>query len=97
MLIILPILLDLIAGLAIILKINWIIYPAGVLVLLKGILSVWSGIKTGFFFDIMGYIDLFAGASLLLMKMGFNSSWFFIAGILLIVKGIFSFLVSGLR
>jgi len=66
-----------------------IIFWVAVLMLVKGLFSVGGSVMSGFFFDILGGIDLAAGIMLLA---GFSFPFFWLAPFL---KGAFSF-VSGL-
>lgn len=78
--------IDIISGIA--LLIPEILLPMcsiiGTIVLLKGIYSVSSSLFVGYFYDIMGILDLLAGITLIL---SFNIP---LLWILMIIKGIAS-------
>src|SRR3989338_11187627 len=72
---------------------GFILYFA-VFFLLKGIYSVLSNIFSGFFLDLMGFLDLLAGAALLFVHWGTAPHYFLYIGIPLILKGIYCMIVD---
>jgi hypothetical protein len=88
MLLIILSLVDIAVGISLIFP-NFLGFYLGIIVLIKGISSVVGAFASGFYFDIMGAIDLIAGILLLL---SFNIPWFWL---LPIIKGLFS-LIAGL-
>ncbi len=71
-----------------------IIFAFGVIWVLKGLFSLLSSISSGFYFDVMGIMDLFTGVFLLLSTNGIVF-WFFLhLGILMVLKGLYSFVMG---
>lgn len=71
-----------------------IIFGLGVLWLLKGLFSILTSVGSGFYFDILGVMDLFTGIFLLLSTNGIVF-WFFLhLGILMVLKGLYSFIMG---
>jgi uncharacterized membrane protein HdeD (DUF308 family) len=68
----------------------------GYICIIKGIASLIGSLASRYYFDWMGIIDVIAGIVILLMKSGVSYSFFHIFGIVVIVKGIYSFARSGL-
>ena len=86
--------LDVIAGLILLLGFKHFAWLFGILVLLKGAMSVFSAVASGFYFDLMGYIDLLAGAALLLLSKNIIFGFFAILGVIILAKGALSFMVA---
>ena len=80
--------LDILVGISLVFP-NFLAFYLGLIVLIKGISSVVGSFAVGFFFDVMGFIDLAAGIILLL---GFSVPWLWI---LPMIKGVYS-LIDGL-
>ena len=80
--------LDILAGISLIFP-NFLAFYIGLMVLIKGVSSVIGSFAVGFFFDVMGFIDLVVGIVLLL---GFSVPWLWI---LPMIKGIYS-IIAGL-
>ena len=70
------------------------IFAFGVIWVLKGLFSVLSSVASGFYFDVMGVMDLVTGLFLLLSTNGIVF-WFFLhLGILMVLKGLYSFIIG---
>lgn len=80
-------LIDILAGISLAFP-NFLSFYLGIIILIKGISSVVGSFASGFFFEIMGIIDLITGILLLL---NFNLPWFWLLPIL---KGIFCLLIG---
>ena len=65
-----------------------IVVAVGIIALLKGMWSIISGIASGFWLDVLGFLDLLAGISLIL---GFSIPylWAFV-----ILKGVWSMIMG---
>jgi len=72
---------------------GWILV-FGLLAIIKGIYSVLTAAGAGFFLDVLGWLDLAVGILLLLVNWGIVFPFFLYVGILLILKGIYSFFVG---
>lgn len=72
---------------------GWVIIFA-VIAIVKGIYSVLTAAGAGFYFDVLGWLDLLVGALLLLVNWGIVFPFFLYIGILLILKGLYSFFVG---
>jgi uncharacterized membrane protein HdeD (DUF308 family) len=66
----------------------------GVLAIIKGLYSVATAAGAGFYLDVLGWLDLVVGVMLLMVNWGFGFPFFLYFGILLILKGIYSFFVG---
>ena len=86
-------LLDILAGFSLITRINFLLYPLGVLQILKGAWTVYTSFKAGFFLEILGMIDMLGGGAMLLAHYNFSSAYFLILGVLMIVKGAFLMMI----
>ncbi|RLI97124.1 MAG: hypothetical protein DRO99_03410 [Candidatus Aenigmatarchaeota archaeon] len=73
---------------------NGWIFLFGILAILKGIYSVVTAAGAGFYLDVLGWLDLVVGLLLLLANWGIVFPFFLYIGILLILKGIYSFFVG---
>lgn len=67
-----------------------IVGALAVIALIKGIYSVLAGFASGFFLDVLGWLDLLVGALLFLSTIGISFKWFFWIGIFMVLKGIYS-------
>lgn len=65
-----------------------------IIMFLKSVYSIGSAVANGFFFDFMGYLDLISAILLLLAFWGISFDPFFWVGLLILVKGIYSVLVT---
>ena len=89
--------LDIIIGIAlavspgISLVASGVIMALGVIALLKGLYSVGTAAGAGFFLDIMGWLDLIAALFLFMSYWGWAFGFFLYAGILMVIKGLYSF------
>jgi hypothetical protein len=72
---------------------GWIL-AFGVIAIIKGIYSVLTAAGAGFFLDVLGWLDLVVGVMLLLVSGGTVFPFFLYVGILLILKGLYSFFVG---
>jgi hypothetical protein len=69
----------------------------GIILIMKGIISWISGAAKGFFLDFMGILDIIAGIMLILATYGFVIFFFPYIGILLLLKGIYSFVIGVIK
>ena len=67
---------------------NFLSFYLGILILIKGILSILGSFATKYFFDFMGFIDLIAGVMLIF---SFSIPWFWL---LPMIKGFYSLIVG---
>lgn len=79
--------IDILAGISLAIP-NFLGFYLGIIMLLKGISSIVGSFASGFFFEIMGFIDLITG---ILLIFSFNIPWFWILPVL---KGIFCLLIG---
>ena len=63
----------------------------GILWLLKGIYSIVAGASAGFYLDALGIFDLLSGIFLILSYLGLSWGFVLYLGILMIIKGVYSF------
>jgi len=63
----------------------------GILWFFKGIYSVLAGAAAGFYFDLLGIFDLLSGLFLFLSYLGLSWGFVLYLGIIMIIKGIYSF------
>jgi hypothetical protein len=84
--------LDIVIGLSILFRdfFAGVVMILGLIALLKGIFSVLGGMMSGFFFDILGWIDLAAGV-ILLFNLSVPLFW-----IVVIIKGVYSIIMGWL-
>ena len=82
-------LLDILAGISLIANIGFLLYPLGILHLIKGAWTLYTSFKAGFFLEVLGMIDFLGGGAILLAHYNFSSAYFLILGILMIAKGAF--------
>ena len=61
------------------------------ILLAKGILSVLGSLGSGYLFDWMGYLDIIVGTVLFLTTMKIYFAFFSTLGLLMMLKGIYSF------
>lgn len=76
---------------------NSFIFTIGLLGIIKGIYSILAGVLSGFYFDLLGLLDLVLGIFLLLAFYNLMFGWVIYLGILMVIKGLYSvviFLVS---
>ena len=86
--------MDIISGLAIITRFSPLFLVFGLVLLFKGVWSVYSSFSQQFYFEIMGGIDVIAGASLLLMYYGIYREFFVVVGVFVILKGAVSYFLT---
>lgn len=65
-----------------------------VICLVKGGWSVFTSIISKFYFDFLGFVDLFAGIFLLLLYYNFSLPFLSIVGLVIFLKGIWSMFFS---
>ncbi|MBI4181889.1 MAG: hypothetical protein HY520_02895 [Candidatus Aenigmarchaeota archaeon] len=65
-----------------------------ILFFLKGLYSVGTALAAGFFMDFMGYLDLLGALFLLLLYWGIAPGWVFWIGLLILIKGVYSFIIA---
>ena len=83
--------LDIFVSILIITKIfKSLLFIFGILWLLKGFWSVFSGAVGGFLLDILGWLDIIAGGCLLALNFGFEWGGFVFVGIFVLLKGFYS-------
>lgn len=61
--------------------------------LVKGLYSVGTAFAAGFFMDLLGFIDLATAAFLLFSFWGLSLGFVFWVGILMVLKGMYSFVM----
>jgi len=87
--------LDMLAGLSLITKLSFLLYPLGLFHLVKGGWTLYTSFKEGFFFEVLGGIDFLGGICCLLAYYGIMPISFFVIGTIMILKGAFCFMCSG--
>jgi len=92
--------LDMIAG-GILMFSEWldlagsqILFYFTIILFLKALYSIGTAVGAGFYFDIMGWLDLVSSILLLLLYFGVSHGLFFWIGILILIKGIYSFVIA---
>ncbi len=73
------------------------VFTLGIVFIMKGIFSYLTAAAKGFFLDLMGVLDLIAGIMLVLATWGILIFFFPYIGILLIIKGVYSFVMGLLK
>jgi len=92
--------LDLIAGLLVILSQNFLltsnafVFYFAIYSLGKGIVSLLTSIAVGYFFDWMGVIDVITGIALFMIHSGSQLGIFKTIGIIILIKGLYSLILS---
>ena len=66
----------------------------GAIWFLKGLWSILSAASAGFFFDILGVFDLVSGLFLSLAYFGLGFDFFIYMAILMVLKGLYSFIMG---
>ncbi len=66
----------------------------GIVAIIKGIYSVLTAAGAGFYFDVLGWLDMAVGFMLLLVHWGIVFPFFLYIGIILVLKGLYSFFVG---
>jgi hypothetical protein len=61
---------------------------------LKALYSIGTALAEGFFFDVLGWLDLMAAVSLLFLYWQISFGLFFWLGMLMIIKGVYSLVVA---
>lgn len=84
-------LVDIVAGIYLIVGINYLAKYLGIFILLKAISSLIGSFATKFFFDFMGILDLIVGLSLIF---SWNIPWI---GILILIKGVYSLIFGMIK
>ncbi len=70
---------------------NGTLFIVALLMLLKGLFSVLTAAGSGFYLDVLGWLDLIAAVSMFLIYLGLVHEFFLYFGLLMIVKGLYSF------
>ena len=102
MLLIVLSLIDLIAGLVLLLcemfsyADSYFVGILGVVIMLKGLWSIATAATSNFYFDIAGMLDVVSGIFIILTTFSIFVHFFVYAGIALILKGAYS-MIMGLR
>lgn len=92
--------LDLIAGGILMLggSIEWagseFLFYFMILFALKALYSIFAAIAAGFYFDVMGYLDLAASIFMLLLFWDIAFGFVFWIGLLILLKGIYSLIIG---
>jgi len=73
---------------------NTIIFYLAIIAIIKGVYSIVASLAAGFMYDIIGFIDLLTGIFLWLTTMGLVHHVFLYLGIIIILKGLYSFVVG---
>jgi len=71
-----------------------LVFYLGIICLMKGGWSLMTALTSKFYFDFLGFLDVIAGASLILIHFNHIFAFFTIIGIMMIVKGIWSMFFS---
>jgi len=71
-----------------------LVFYLGIICLMKGGWSLMTALTSKFYFDFLGFLDVIAGASLLLIHSNHILAFFTVIGIMMIVKGIWSMFFS---
>jgi hypothetical protein len=85
--------LDIIAGLSLVGNIHFLLYPLGIFHLVKGGWTMYTSFVQGFFFEVLGGIDFIGGLAMILINWEFSSVYFLFIGILMVIKGLFCFMM----
>ncbi|MBU0530665.1 MAG: hypothetical protein ABIH52_03160 [Candidatus Aenigmatarchaeota archaeon] len=73
---------------------NNLIFYLAIVGLLKGVYSILTAMAAGFYYDVIGWIDVVAGILLMTTTWGIASHIFLYLGIIVILKGIYSFMMG---
>lgn len=65
-----------------------------VALVLKALWSILTALGGGFKYDLLGLVDLLSGACLYLVTIGWNTEIFLYLGILVLIKGLWSFVMG---
>ncbi len=92
--------LDLIAGILLILSAffplggNMLLLAFSVIFLIKAVFSVASGAAEGFYFDVLGWLDLFSSLLLFLSFISISFDFYLYLGLAMIVKALYSIFIG---
>jgi len=67
-----------------------IIFYLAMLGIIKGIYSIISAIAGGFYYDLLGFMDLVSGILLYFAFSGSHLGFFFYIGLVMVLKGLYS-------
>ncbi|HLC39461.1 MAG TPA: hypothetical protein VJJ76_01110 [archaeon] len=81
---------DILAGVFILFNAPWLAGYLAVLFLLKGLFSLISSFSVHYFFDWMGFVDVFAGITFTFIAVGWFFGFFTTLGWIVLLKGIYS-------
>ena len=62
--------------------------------IIKGLYSVVTAAGGGFYFDLLGWLDLIVGVLLFLATGGVKFNWFLWIGIFMVAKGVYSIAIE---
>ena len=68
----------------------------GIIAVLKSIYSIGTAAGAGFFLDVLGWVDLIAGIFLFMAYGGWAFGFFLYVGIIMVIKGIYSFAMGAI-
>jgi len=66
----------------------------GLILISKGIWSIISSLRAGFYFDFMGLIDIVAAVAILIVNLGIPLGFAWIIGIIIAIKATYTLLTS---
>ncbi len=88
-------LIDIIAGIFLILNVSaGVAFTLGIIMALKGLWSIIASAAAGFYFEFPGIFDFIGGIFLFLVSQGVFFEFFLYIGLLLLLKGIYSLIIS---
>lgn len=89
--------IDLVAGVLLMFSNNFagvsLILLMGIIILIKALYSLGTAFAAGFYFDLLGILDLIAAVFLLLAFYGIFFHFFIYIGIMMVVKGFYSIIM----
>ncbi|MDD5181590.1 MAG: hypothetical protein PHC66_00260 [Candidatus Nanoarchaeia archaeon] len=87
--------LDVMAGITLIANIGFLLLPLGLFHFVKGGWTLYTSFKQGFFFEVLGGIDFLGGICCILAYHGIIPVSFLVIGIIMVIKGVFCFMIGG--
>ena len=88
--------IDVIGGLLLILNsisvFHTLLFYFGVIILVKGIWTVFGSMRKKFYFDLPGWTDTLSGVVMLLISFNWSLSFLWFLGIIILLKGLWSIL-----
>lgn len=73
---------------------NSMVFLFAVIFIIKGLWSLLASISAGFYFDLLGLTDILASILLFLANVGLVHNFFIYIGIIVVLKGIYSFVMG---